>query len=288
MEIRRFSGRLIAVAGITALMAAFSSSANAVIFDFGKIAEGDGYDRGDGVIVTFAGRNTGEAGNIVSDNEGKWSVGGTNPDTSLFEGVVPQINDAGQGGTAFDDYLTIAGIGVKASGTNSNPNIPAARVDAFLDAKDGALYGGLGVCSSASCTSGVSGANTADDNVTGGGVGIETLILEFDQVVNIDPGGFLFRALDHTLLTGTLLLNGINVNIAGGALLAANNLAVWAAVAASLHETVMATFKYNGSQFYLSVMDVSKVPVPAALPLFLSGLAGLGLLARRRKRAATA
>ncbi len=48
----------------------------------------------------------------------------------------------------------------------------------------------------------------------------------------------------------------------------------------------------NGNNDYavagLSVADVTPVPVPAALPLMLAGLAGFGLLARRKKRAANA
>ncbi len=44
-------------------------------------------------------------------------------------------------------------------------------------------------------------------------------------------------------------------------------------------------FKYYDTQFYISSLTVTAVPLPAALPLFLSALAGLGLMGWRRKRA---
>lgn len=44
--------------------------------------------------------------------------------------------------------------------------------------------------------------------------------------------------------------------------------------------------RYNTNVFGPPSLTVSTVPVPAALPLFLSALAGLGFFGRRRKRAA--
>ncbi len=41
----------------------------------------------------------------------------------------------------------------------------------------------------------------------------------------------------------------------------------------------------QGAGFTIATMEVSDVPVPAALPLLLSGLAGLGFASRRRKTA---
>ncbi len=47
---------------------------------------------------------------------------------------------------------------------------------------------------------------------------------------------------------------------------------------------------FNGNfvltEFRLDASGIPPVPLPAALPLFLSGLAGLGFIARRRKQTA--
>jgi len=44
------------------------------------------------------------------------------------------------------------------------------------------------------------------------------------------------------------------------------------------------TFAYVDTNFYISA--ISDVPIPGALPLLISGLAGLGFASRRRKKTA--
>jgi len=53
----------------------------------------------------------------------------------------------------------------------------------------------------------------------------------------------------------------------------------------SLVISLTTNFENNGANFDNIVLaEVAPVPVPAALPLFATGLAGLGLMARRRRR----
>jgi hypothetical protein len=47
-------------------------------------------------------------------------------------------------------------------------------------------------------------------------------------------------------------------------------------------------FSGSGTQFALDNLDLTIVPIPAALPLFATGIGGLGLLGWRRKRKAQA
>ena len=52
--------------------------------------------------------------------------------------------------------------------------------------------------------------------------------------------------------------------------------------------SVPSDFDYNDDTFVFTNVSTSTTPLPAALPLFASGLGALGLLARRRKRKASA
>ena len=53
-------------------------------------------------------------------------------------------------------------------------------------------------------------------------------------------------------------------------------------------EDANGVFLYNPGNIFNGVSGVSAVPLPGALPLFATGLAGLGLLGWRRKRKANA
>ncbi len=170
--------------------------------------------------------------------------------------------------TDFALGLTIGGIKLVASGSNLN----GTAADAFFD-KGSA---GLGVCSSVSCATGVSGAITSDDNVSGGHGG-ETLRLAFDSVVNLT--NLFFRNSQHPALTGSLNINGGAVSVVGGVITGGF---------ASLIGASTYDFQYTGDEFYVSTVtaEVSPVPLPAGGLLLLSGLAGVAALKRRKKRAA--
>ena len=191
--------------------------------------------------------------------------------------------------TTFSSGLQIGGITLVASGTNANNTL----ADAFFDKGNA----GLGVCSTpqtggsgpnSGCRSG-GGTNVADDNVSGAQGG-ETLKLSFDKNVRLDD--ILFRNSGHGLATGSLFINGSLLNIASGILNATD--------LASLAVSAVFDFAYNtaqgGTEFYIDFAEVSvgpqgtinPVPLPAALPLYGTGLAVMGFLGWRRKRKAVA
>lgn len=164
----------------------------------------------------------------------------------------------------FPGNITIDGITLAASG--SNENMTAA--DAFFDKGNA----GLGVCSSAGgCASGVSGATTSDDNVSGTEGG-ETLTLDFGQAVNFSD--IVFRAGNHTLLTGSLSLVGLGtLTVSGGAVTAGLGL---------LKGQSIYNFKFTGDQFYIDTASVAPVPLPASILLLGLGIAGMGAVRRRK------
>ena len=56
--------------------------------------------------------------------------------------------------------------------------------------------------------------------------------------------------------------------------------------AMGIQDAIGLQLAYVNTDFYLEAMEISDVPIPAALPLLLSGLAGLGFASRRKKKAA--
>lgn len=164
----------------------------------------------------------------------------------------------------FPADITIDGITLAASG--SNENMTAA--DAFFDKGNA----GLGVCSSVGgCASGVSGSTPSDDNVSGTEGG-ETLTLDFGQAVNFSD--IVFRAANHSLLTGSLSLVGLGtLTVSGGAVTAGMGL---------LTQQSIYNFKFTGDQFYIDSATVAPVPLPASILLLGLGVAGMGAMRRRK------
>lgn len=159
-----------------------------------------------------------------------------------------------------------SGISVVGSATNS---AGSTVVDAYFD-KGSA---GLGVCS------GFSGSQCSpsnDDNVGAiggsGNVGdgsIETLVLTFSQEVSLDE--IIFAGEGHGDFNGSVKVNGNPETPLSNALMLG-------LVGTIFEFEYIPQLSGVGNEFYIESVTVSAVPLPAALPLFLSMLAGMGAL----------
>lgn len=173
----------------------------------------------------------------------------------------------GERGVDPTEILTIDGVSLSAFGFADNGATPAF---AYLDRGNA----GLGVCkvldSADQCRPG------RDDNVTNG----ETLVISFKNALNITD--LLFRQADHSLVTSGSI--SITTATLGGSFTLtdtfANVIAAAASGNAAFQDVFQVTFNFVDTQFYLSSIET---PLPGALPLLLSGIAGLGFASRRRK-----
>jgi len=141
-------------------------------------------------------------------------------------------------------------------------------------------YGGLGVGLRSD-----TGAISGNDNIDGS----DTLTINFHQVVSLKGVGTLFDP-NHIPFNGDPSTATFLLSVDGGAfmhiLFSNANLMLLAGL-------VGTTFKFmqdgiNNPTFYVSAVLFSPVPLPAALPLFATGLGAMGLLGWRRKRKAQA
>jgi hypothetical protein len=178
------------------------------------------------------------------------------------------VSDAGTLGGDIMDGITVTAI---ASGAGLELAHP------FMDSRG--PYAGLGVSSRGLQTSGRSecsgngGSNTGDDNLL-----FTELLGPYFDGKNVAIDGLQIRDANHDFISneddaitisGEVFETGSNgqVNLAG--LMAA--------------DTYTFTSAASGKEIYLSVLEVSQVPLPAAGFLLLGALGGLGAMARRRK-----
>lgn len=168
--------------------------------------------------------------------------------------------------------IAVTAAGYKAAGQTKIDN----SYFAYLDKKEA----GLGVCK---VLSGTQCNPASDDNLTDG----EILGLTFAQDVRITS--LSFRGEGHPNEPEFAVGDLFDVSFDGGvnwATLALKN-AQFGSVAfnVNLAKGTEMLLAYNNQQYYLSAMEASPVPVPAAGLLLASALGGIGLLGRRRNRA---
>lgn len=194
-------------------------------------------------------------------NQGYWSCTGNDLCSSNVDhGVL--------GG---DLKYTAGGIGVAATGwyhsgnTYNQVSVMQDHEPAYNAARQ--IGAGLGVYHRTN--------DNSDDNITAN----EKLVLTFNR--NVKLSGLILRSDGHDTSwssNSTFLFNGFSTNLSG----TISNLNL-------IGRTF--TFEYGGrkaDQFYLGGVVVSAVPEPETYAMMLSGLAALGLIARRRKAKAAA
>ena len=134
---------------------------------------------------------------------------------------------------------------------------------------------GLGVCQKLEGAPPSECDDTTDDNIRAG----ESVTLTFDGPLNLS--GFSFSGEEHYDLNSsseTLLRNGVEFTFAD----VANLTAAVAAVVTGISSIEFAYGGSNAAQFYVNWFT-AEIPLPAAAPLLLAGIAGLSFASRRRK-----
>lgn len=199
--------------------------------------------------------------------------------------------------------LAVGNEGTHTGGTNGEVTWTATATGVadsvpYLDAPDGDGPAGLGVCSWPQ--TGPKQCNFRTDDNVGYALDVssnplETLNLAFDAEITITS--LVFRNRDHGLLNTQEILIGIGsltayttsasgvVNPIDLILAAGDVLSFTHALADDLAKTRARDFYLASLSYELGGNANNPVPVPAALPLFASGVAGLGYLARKRRKA---
>ena len=182
----------------------------------------------------------------------------TNPGALTLDGVALEITSFDTMGTAttFDD------------------------VEAFFPYLD-AGNAGLGVCQNITAARQCNPGN--DDNITMR----EGVDVAFADGVARDILDLVFRDADHNLIHAMNDNGMVRIFTDNGTM----DFLFTAAIAAAqggdafFQNTTFIGFDFIDTQFYVSAITVSDVPIPGAIPLLLSGLAGLGFASRKRKAA---
>jgi len=134
------------------------------------------------------------------------------------------------------------------------------------------------------------GVDFCDENDTAQDHSIEFIFdrdVVFNEVSVFDVAGAgiftvsLFDDMD--MLVGSVIANTLNSDLGSddsGPFRAYERISLLGQIARR------AVFEFDGDSGGIGLFDIQEVPVPAALPLLITGIAGLGFASRRKKRTA--
>lgn len=161
------------------------------------------------------------------------------------------------------------GVSITFSTTDGDPDRFFAYFDSLFDGKPA----GLGLCEVMEAGPSSECADTSQDNIRAG----SNVMLAFSSAQTLS--GFSFTDMNHNSLnandTNTFLLS-----LNGGAFIAMTFADAFAATLSGVNTIAFGFDPADGVRYYLNSLTT---PLPAAAPLLLAGLAGLGFAMGKRK-----
>ena len=212
-----------------------------------------------------------------------------NATTLDFAAYADGANGGSEGGIVNGSSIVFDGLSVQfvSFSTTIPGGVIVREYFPYFDSGDA----GLGVCKrlDSAAGNGAPGGDctpSSDDNVTGSTNSREGIALLFGNST-FDLREINFRNVTHDpIVDGTNDAGEfveVNHNASGFVQYTFAQI-VQKALAGDFMNTTSIAFRYVNTQFYINTM--SDVPIPGALPLLLSGIAGLGFASRRKKKAA--